>query len=396
MKVFSYVAKDSTGKTIKSSVQAESAQELLDKIHEKGFFCVSYRESGVKQSKVLHKFTTKELSFNCRQMSAMMSSGLTLVKALDILHREQEKVGAKQCWREIYEDVQKGQSFSESLQIQEGAFPPFLISMVNAGESSGSLDVVMSRMSEHYAKENKLNNKIKGALAYPIILLVLSLLIVIALFTFIMPTFMGMFGDAELPALTKFMLGISDFIRLRWYILVLFAVGIFLFITYMLKVPSMRLKFDKLLIKGPAFGKLIVKVYTGRFSRTFSSLYSSGIPMVECIERAVAVLGNSYISLQFKQVIDDVKQGQPLSSSIQKTGVFDSMFCSVIYVGEESGALDDILTKTSDYYEEESDSAISKLVGMIEPLMIIFMGAVIGLIIASIMPAMYSMFDSVQ
>ncbi len=394
---YSYVAKDAHGKSVKGLIEADNEKDFLDKIHKKGLYCTNYSEKTVKAKKSIKKFKTSEIAFNCRQLSAMLSSGLTLVKALDILSREQPSEGAKAVWQDIYENVQKGESFSSALEMHSGTFPQFLISMVNAGESSGSLDVIMQRMSDHYAKENKMNNTVKSAMMYPMVLLFLSIAIVIGMFTFIMPTFVDMFEDpSTMPTLTKGMLGISDFIRERWYILIGVVVGLVFLIRYILKVPSCRLKFDKLLIKGPGFGKLIVTIYTARFARTLSSLYSSGIPMVECLERASAILGNSHIDEKFEQVIDEVKQGAALSAAVQRTEIFDSMFCSIIYVGEESGSLDDILTKTSDYYEEESDSAVQRLVAMLEPCMIIVLGIMVGLIVASVLPALYSSFDNIQ
>ena len=153
---------------------------------------------------------------------------------------------------------------------------------------------------------------------------------------------------------------------------------------------------DRLLIKGPGFGPLITKIYTGRFSRTLSSLYSSGIPMVECLQRASSVLGNSYIDQKFEDVVDEVKQGESLSAAITRTEVFEPMFCSVIYVGEESGALDSILEKTSDYYEEESDSAVQRLVSMTEPILLIFMGLIIGLVVVGIYPALYGSMEGLE
>lgn len=394
---YSYIAKDAYGKTIKGSLEAEDEKDFLDKIHQKGLYCTDYSQTNAKAKKSVKKFKTKDLAFNCRQLSAMLSSGLTLVKALDILSREQPTESAKAVWQDIYENVQKGESFSSALEMHSGTFPQFLISMVNAGETSGSLDIIMQRMSDHYAKENKMNNTVKSAMMYPIILLILSIAIVIGMFTFIMPTFVDMFDDpSTMPTLTKGMLAISDFLTQRWYIVIGVVVVLVFLIKYMLKVPSVRYKFDKLKIKGPGFGKLVVTIYTARFARTLSSLYSSGIPMVECLERASAILGNSYINEKFEKVVDEVKQGAALSAAIQRTEIFDSMFCSIIYVGEESGSLDEILTKTSDYYEEESDSAVQRLVSMLEPVMIIVLGIMVGLIVASVLPALYSSFDNIQ
>jgi type IV pilus assembly protein PilC len=224
----------------------------------------------------------------------------------------------------------------------------------------------------------------------------LCIVIVIGMFTFIMPTFRDMFSSPDaMPALTRAMFAFSDFLKSKWYILLIVVAAIVFGLMYLLKMPSFREKWDRMLIKGPYFGPLMVKIYTGRFSRTLSSLYSSGLPMVECLQRASDVLGNSYITEKFETVIDEVKQGEPLSAAIQRTEIFDSMFCSIIYVGEESGALDDILEKSSDYYEEEADSAISSLVSMMEPVMIIIMGVAVGLIVASVLPALYGGMDGI-
>lgn len=391
MSKYSYTAKDASGNVRKGVVIAENEKDFNEQMRQRGLFVSQFKEeedSGT--TKTTYKFKTKDLAFNCRQMAAMMSSGLTIVKTLEILCKEQTTEAAKNIWRDIYESVQKGESFSSALEMHNGAFPPLLISMVGAGESSGNLDTIMQRLSDQYAKENKLNNKIKGSMTYPIVLLVLCIVIVIGMFTFIMPTFRDMFSDPNsIPALTKAMFAFSDFLKTKWYVLLIVLAVIIFGAIYAMKIPSMRTKWDRFIIKGPYFGPLVIKVYTGRFSRTLSSLYSSGLPMVECLQRSADVLNNSYISEKFETVIDEVKQGEPLSAAIQRTEIFDSMFCSIIYVGEESGALDDILEKSSDYYEEEADSAIQSLVSMMEPLMIIIMGIAVGLVVASVLPALY-------
>lgn len=397
MKSFSYIAQDGKGKQVKGLINAENEQEFLKKVKDKGLFVKDYKESDSDNAKSIYKFNTKELSFCCRQLSAMLTSGLTLVKSIDILTKQQENEKARAIWQDIYENVQKGESFSQTLEMHSGSFPEFLISMVGAGESSGSLDVIMTRMSEHYDKENKLNNTIKSAMTYPIILAVLLIVVMLFLFIFIMPTFIEMYENPDdMPAITKVLSGFSDFLRYKWYLVVAIAAGLFFGIRYMLKVPSMRLKFDRLKIKGPGFGPLVCKIYTGRFARTLSSLYSSGIPMVECLERASSILGNRYVDEKFEEVIDEVKQGEPLSSAITRTEIFEPMFCSVIFVGEESGALGSILEKTSDYYEEESDAAVQRLVGMVEPLMLIFMGIIIGLFVMGVYPALYGSMDTIE
>jgi len=396
MKSYTYVAVNEKGKEIKGSLNAENEKDFLTQIKAKGLTLKTFDEKAGSDSKAIKKFKTQELAFCCRQLAAMLTSGLTLVKALDILSKEQPTEQARAVWQDIYENVQKGESFSESLQMYRGVFPEFLISMVSAGESSGSLDTIMQRMSDHYQKEQKMNNTIKGAMTYPIILGILCIVIIIGMFTFIMPTFAGLYESPDdMPAFTKVMMAFSDSLVHFWYIYLLVVLAIVFAVTYVMKIPSTRLKWDKLIIKGPGFGPLVVKIYTARFARTLSSLYSSGIPMVECLKRSSAILGNRYIDECFENVIDEVKQGETLSASIQRTEIFDSMFCSIIFVGEEAGALDTILGKTAEYYDEEADSAVARLVALLEPVMIIVMGVAVCMLLLAVFPALYGSFDAI-
>ncbi|MCQ2459735.1 MAG: type II secretion system F family protein [Ruminococcus sp.] len=397
MKSYSYIAQDARHKQVKGVINAENEAEFHQKIKEKGLLLKDYSEGASGDAKSMYKFNTKELAFCCRQLSAMLTSGLTLVKAIDILTKEQENPKARAIWQDIYENVQKGESFSSTLESHAGSFPDFLISMVGAGETSGALDIIMQRMSDHYAKENKLKNTIKSAMVYPIILLVVCIAVVILLFTKIMPTFIDMYDDpSQMPALTKILSHISDFLIGYWWLCIAVVVGLFFAITYALKMPDFRLKVDRMLIKGPMWGPLITMIYTGRFSRTLSNLYSSGIPMVECLKRSSRILGNSYVDKKFEDVVDEVKQGESLSAAITRADIFEPMFCSVVYVGEEAGALDSILEKTSEYYEEESDSAVQRLVSLVEPVLLIFMGLIIGLVVVGIYPALYGAFESIE
>ena len=397
MKSFTYSGRDANGKSVKGVIHAENEAEFKEKVKERGLYVENVQEEDSDNSRSMYKFNTKELNFCCRQLSAMLTSGLTLVKAIDILTKEQENEKARAIWQDIYENVQKGESFSSTLEMHAGSFPDFLISMVGAGESSGSLDVIMTRMADHYAKENKLKNTVRSAMTYPIILAVICVVVVIFLFTFIMPNFIAMYDDPnDMPALTKMLKAISDFLRTKWYVLVTAVILIVFGFKYAMKNPNFRLKVDRLLVKGPGFGPLITKIYTGRFARTLSSLYSSGIPMVECLQRASAILGNTYVDEKFVDVVDEVKQGETLSAAITRTELFENMFCSIIYVGEESGALDSILEKTSEYYEEESDAAVARLVGMVEPLLLVFMGVIIGLVVCGIYPALYGAFETME
>jgi type IV pilus assembly protein PilC len=248
----------------------------------------------------------------------------------------------------------------------------------------------MVRVSDHYAKEHKTQNKIKSAMVYPIILASLMILVVVGLFTLIFPMFMEMFEDADdIPGLSLVLMNISNFMTSRWYILIGIVAAMVVGVRVAVKTPSMRFKLDKALLVMPKAGPLISTIYTARFARTMSNLFASGLQMVECIEKSVQTLGNMYITERFKEVVENVKRGEPLSGALIKIGVFNPIFTAMVLVGEESGSLDTILAKTADYYDEESDTAITQLVSMMEPMLIIFLGGAVAVVLAGIFPLIY-------
>ena len=388
---FSYVATDVNGKKLKGKETAEDAAELVDKLRQKGLFCTSYKDlTAGKANDVKFKFKTKDLSFFCRQLAAMLTSGVSLVKSLHILQSQTENKKMKAVLLDIYEEVQKGRSFSEAIATKPGVFPGLFVSMVGAGEASGNLDMIMNRVSEHYAKDSKTQNKIKGAMIYPIVLLVLLVVMMVAMFTFIMPMFRGLMmeGD-EIPPLSAAMFAISDFFINQWYILVIALIAIVIAFRIILTTPASKLKWDEMLLRLPKVGGLLRTIYTARFARTMSNLFASGLQMVDCIEKSVGTLGNTYIIKSFEDVVENVKRGEALSVAIGRINVFEGMFVSIVYVGEESGTLDQILEKSSDYYDDDADSAISSMVSLLEPVMIILMGLMVGCILAGVFPILY-------
>lgn len=390
VKKFSYQATDVNGKTVRGQEMAEDYQDLQQKLKEKNLYVTIYRDLGANDAvDVKYRFKTKEVSFISRQLASMTSAGLSLVRALYILQEQQEKPKAKRVLLDIYEEVQKGKSFSEVLESKPGVFPDLFVSMVAAGEASGTLDQILIRVSDHFANANKTNNKVKGALVYPVILLILALAVIILMFTAILPTFANMMSPDDMTPLSRAMLSFSDSLINHWYIY-LIVIGVIILLFWVgRKTPSVKLKMDELILRMPKVGKLISTIYTGRFARNMSNLYAAGLQMVDCIEKSVSVLGNSYVNKRFEEVVDNIKLGESMSKAVEKTGIFEGMFTSIIFVGEESGTLDTILSKAADYYEEEGDTAITKLVGMLEPVMIIIMGVAIGLVLAAIFPMLY-------
>ncbi len=396
MDKFSYVATDANGKTVRGSELAEDYKDLQMKLRERKLYVTSYRNLGGGGGDVKYKFKTKEVSFISRQLASMTSAGLSLVRALHILQEQQENKKAKAVLLDIYEEVQKGKSFSDVLHAKPGVFPEMFVSMVAAGEASGTLDQMLNRLSDHYANANKTANKAKSAMIYPMVLLVLLLAVIIMMFAVILPMFGEMMAEEDMSALSKALMAFSGSLTGYWYVYVIVIFALVFGIMLLLKTPSTRLKMDEMLLKIPKVGKLVATMYTGTFARNMSNLYGAGLQMVECIEKSISVVNNMYVKKRFEDVVNDIKLGESMSKAIEKTGIFEGMFTSIIFVGEESGTLDTILNKAADYYDEEADSAISKLVGLMEPLMIIIMGIAIGLFLAGMFPMLYGSMTNIS
>ena len=396
MNKYSYVATDISGRSVRGSEVAENYRDLQAKLKAKNLFVTSYKDLGEGVPDVKYKFKTNEVSFISRQLSSMTSAGLSLVRALYILQEQQENKKAKAVMLDIYEEVQKGRAFSDVFQDNPGVFPEMFVSLVAAGEASGTLDAMFTRLSDHYANANKTANKVKSAMVYPIILGVLLVVVLLFMFIKILPTFTEMMNPDDMSAISKALVAFSDSLINYWYVYIIVIVGIVIAWKILNKTPATKYKIDEWKLKIPKVGKLIATMYTGSFARNMSNLYGAGLQMVECIEKSVAVINNMYVRERFKDVVNDIKLGESMSKAIEKTGIFEGMFTSIIFVGEESGTLDTILDKTADYYDEESDAAITKLVGMMEPLMIIIMGIAIGFFLAGVFPMLYGGMEGIE
>lgn len=368
---------------------AEDYRDLQAKLKARNLFVTSYKDYGEGVADVKYKFKTNEVSFISRQLASMTSAGLSLVRALYILQEQQENKKAKAVLLDIYEEVQKGKSLSDVLKAKPGVFPEMFVSLVAAGEASGTLDAMFNRLSDHYANANKTANKVKSAMVYPIILGVLLVVVLIFMFVAILPTFINMMDPKDMSPISKALVALSGSLINYWYVYIIVILGLVVIIKILNNTPSTKYKLDELKLKIPKVGKLISTMYTGSFARNMSNLYGAGLQMVECIEKSVAVINNMYVRERFKDVINEIKLGESMSKAIEKTGIFEGMFTSIIFVGEESGTLDTILSKTADYYDDEADAAITKLVGMMEPLMIIIMGIAIGFFLAGVFPMLY-------
>ena len=394
IKTFQVTSMTRVGKRSNSVISVATVEDLKKTMKEKDLYLIDYKEINPKE--VLgKKLNTKSLVVFSRQLSTMIAAGIPIIQALDMLQSKADNKRSKDIFRSIFENVQKGNSLSDSMTAQRGAFPDLLTNMVKAGELGGTLDQSLTRMSAHYEKEAKLASKIKSASIYPAILAVISVVVVLLLVTFVLPTITSMFDESLMPASTKFILGISNFILDNWIALI---VGLVIFVfsaRLLMRVKSIRIEVDRLKLRLPVFGKLNRTVYSARCARAFASLYSSGVQTLDMIETTGRVLNNTYLEEKFVSVLEGVSRGDLISQAIERTEEFDKMLSSMIFIGEESGSLGDILSSTADYFDNEADSAIQRMVAMIEPIMIVVLGVVIGFIVISIMQPIFTMYGSV-
>lgn len=398
---FRYSVVDSKGQLLNGVIEAENQEVCRKIIAQRGLYCLSVTPVSLASRSITiggkSKVNLKELSVFCRQFSTMLISGISIIKSLDILHAQAENSRFKDILKKVYESVQRGQSLSSSLASQTGAFPEMMINMVEAGEASGTLDRVMERLADHFEKNLKTQNKVKNAMMYPLILGILTVCVVIILMVFVLPMFIKMFktSGAPLPLPTRILIAFSGSLTGYWYIYLIAICIIALVCMNILKSETGRLKWDRFKTRMPLLGKLNLTIISARFARTLSTMMQSGIPLLKSLEITSKVLNNKFFEKCVNEIAEDIRRGVPMSNSIRKADVFPVMLTSMISIGEESGTLDDVLLKTANLYDEEADSAISKMVGMLEPLMIIIMALVVGFIVISIIMPMFGMMKTV-
>ena len=391
---FRYTAVDASGNTVIETLNADSPEHLMAQIHAKSLFCLEYEELGVNNA-VASKLKLKSLVIFCRQMGTMLNAGIPISQALHMIQDKADSQKSRKVFAQLYEDVQKGNSLSIAMQLQPGMFPSLLVNMILAGEAGGSLDSSMNRMADHFDKENKLSNKVKAALVYPVILSVLAVSVVLILVTFVLPTITSMFPADKMPPTTKVLLAFSAFVINQWYILVIGLILIVVGGGFLLRIPEVKYEIDRIKLTMPIIGKLNRTIYSARCARTFASLYLSGIQAIDMIEITGKVLGNTFLLRRFDEVIAQVSRGEYISKAIENTGSFDPMLSSMLYIGEESGSLGDILLRTADYFDGESETALARMIALIEPAMLVIMGIIIAFIVISIMQPIFTMYNSV-
>ena len=392
---FKYVAKDMSGKVHKGTVEAASENALTQQLREENLYLVEAKDlNGAKKHK---KLKAKQLAAFCRELSTLLASGVTLVRALDIIS-EQEGINKdeRDIYKDVLQDLKRGISLSDAMESKE-CFPDLMIGMIRSGEGSGNLDLVTQRLSVQYEKDYKLTQQVKSAMTYPCILLVLCVVIVILIVTFILPQFQSLFDQMEsLPMITNILIAVSNFLVQKWYIALLAVAVIVALIRIIVGIPSVRRGVDWLKVHMWGFGKLFKVVYTARFARTLSSLYSSGMPIVSAVGVAAKTIGNGYVESQFDEVVTMVRGGVPLSQGLREVDGLMKKLSSTILVGEESGRLDVMLDSIAETLEADAEQATKRMVTLLEPILIIFMALIVGCIMIGVMLPIYQSYSAIE
>lgn len=391
MATFKYISKDMSAKTIRGTLEADDRNDLVRKLKEQNLFLVSCQDV-TKKTVNQYKMKLNELSAYSREIGTMLASGLSLIRIFSIMVRREDN---KKIYENIYVKLQQGYTLSAAMEAQGVAFPNLMIQMYRSGEASGNMDKTALTMSDQYSKDHRIKGKTKSAMMYPIILIIVTIAVLLIVYLAVLPSFFDIFQNVELPLITKINISISKFLQDYWYIVLLIAAGLVVTFIALLRVEKIRFQVDKLKIKIPKFGKLLMTIYTSRFARTLCSLYTSGMSIVNALNIAKTTIGNVYIESQFDGAIKKLRNGESLSQAIKDIDGFDIKLTSSIFVGEESGRLESMLTTLADDFDFEAEQASERMITLIQPLMIIFLAVVIFLIIISVLLPIYTLYNNV-
>lgn len=406
---YSYIAVDSKGKSIEGVIDAQDRNAVIDTLTKQALRPVSIKEVKSKEARNnntisfgIKKVKTDQLVMFTRQLSTMIGAGVPLLRALNALSNNlSEKMALKQILNSIIHDVEGGKNLGDSLAKFPEVFNDVYVNMVRAGEAAGILDEILNKLASQQEKSTAMRKKIKSAMAYPLVLLFITVTAFFGLMIFIVPQIGEIVTDlggegAKMPTITIIMLGISDFMVMYWYIvLITIGVVVFIFMNY-IKTIRGRSQFHSLLLKLPIINTIIIKISIAHFARTFSALMEAGVAVLEAIDVTSRAVGNAVYEKALVEAEAEVKNGKNLSAVISSNPIFPSIVAQMLAVGEETGQTGSVLLKVADFYEEEVDASISGLSSIIEPVMIVVMGTMVGLIAASVMLPIAGLSQTIQ
>ncbi len=391
MPVFEYKVKDNTGRVLKGVIEDISKDRVISRLHEQGVVIVSLKEAkkNLFARKSSGRVPPEEIVIFTRQLTTLINSGISLVQALEILSEQVKTPFFKEVISKILAEVREGKAFNAALSEFRGVFSDFYISMVEAGEVSGNLTDILDRVSVYLEKTTALKRKVRASLTYPVVVIVMAVAITTFLIVKVVPTFKRIFSslNAQLPSPTQMLLNISDFVKMNFIWITVFIFVVIILVKKYISTPKGRMKFDRLLLNLPIFGNILSKVAIAHFCRTFSTLIKSGVPLLNALNIVGATSGNKVIESIVQSAKQYVQQGEPLSVPLAESKIFPAMVTRMISIGEKTGKMEEMLSKISEFYEDEVDTAVSSLTSVIEPLIIGFLGIVIGgIVIALFLP----------
>lgn len=401
MAIFKYKAINSEGQRIEGSQSADSESQIREMLLSNQYYPLSIEKENSKSKKSFSfnsKVKLKDIGVFCRQFYVMLDSGLSIGKALNILIEQCEKPKLREALIGVNGELKRGETLASSMRKRKDVFPNLLTSMIDAGERSGNLDIILKRMADYYEKETKIRGKIKSAMIYPIVLGVVAIIAITFILTFVMPTFVQMFeeNNVDLPMSTKMVLETSKVLGKYGIIIFLILVTAIILLGKYLKSEEGQYKLSSINLKIPVIKKLTQKIIVSRFTRTMGIVSSSGMSLVTSIEIVASVVGNKIAEKELLKVKEKVLKGEGLGDSIMNIKIFPPMLASMVKIGEEAGSLDSILDKTADFYDDELEREIKTATALIEPSMIVLMGIIIGFLLISILTPMFKMYNSIS
>lgn len=344
------------------------------------------------------KVKSKDLVVFTRQLSTMINAGVPLVRSLATMQGQTENEAFKIHLQQISKDVESGEAFADALEKHSKVFSPIYINMVRAGEAGGILDDILKKLALQQEKDAAIRAKFKGAMVYPTVLITITVLVFILLMTVVVPKVGTIIADltgGDLPTMTKLMLGISDFLLNFWYIHLAVIFGTSTYLSRFLKTKKGKRTLDRILLKTPAINKIIIKMVVARFSRIFASLMGAGVSVLDSIEITSRAIGNSIVEDELRSASKEVANGEPLSKSLANSKIFPPIVSQMMSIGEETGQSDTVLLKVADFYEEEVDAAVEGMSSILEPILIVVMGGMVGLIAASVIGPISSLANNI-
>lgn len=398
MAQYNYKAMDKNGKAKKGSIEAINLDKAKEKLKSEGLIVQDIKEQGAGKKGGGKKVKDKDLAVFCKQFSAVLNAGVTIISALEMMSEQLENKTLKRALQEAQSYVQKGGTLADAFKLNPKVFPPIMINMTAAGEMSGNLEICFDRLTTHFETANALHSKVKGAVTYPIVILIVVVAVVAVLLVGVIPQFSQMFDDlgSELPAATQMLVNLSNFLQHKWYILVIIVAAIVFGLKAFGKTEPGSLMYAKIGIKFPLFGNLTIKSAAATFSRTMATLMASGISLIDAVEQVAKMINNRIIREALLDAKTLIAKGVPLSKPLRDCGIFPPMLPQMTKIGEETGNIEDMMDKVADYYEMEVNDATDALTAAMEPLIIVIMGVVVGGIVMAIYSPMLSMYDAVD